>query len=134
MTSVLVVAEETAIRRLMASVLEGQGYAVATASTATDAYERLRTSTERLVAVFDYHLPDGGMGGGIGPMDILRLLIIDGEPLHRHGYVLLTERDLPPTAEAEAAAYGVWVLSIPFSIERLLDAVRWAERQLPAAD
>jgi hypothetical protein len=71
--------------------------------------------------------------------DVLRALEEDASELHRHAYLAILASDLPPSIEGQdtrmlLAAHGVRVLSIPFSLDDLLEGVREAEQRLAAAN
>jgi CheY-like chemotaxis protein len=123
---VLVVDDDDAIRRSLASALARSGFDVATANDGTPALRIAEVATPDLVVV-DYHMPTGGLA-------VVRAL------KQRHGaaiYVaVLTGEDDPATREICREAGADAVLTKPISpdeLRRVLTAAALALDATPAA-
>ena len=79
-----------------------------------------------LVAVFNYHLPDGA------GLEVLPAIAMGGNEMQRHRYVILTKQ--PPDAAARETAdrFGVEVVAVPCVLGDLLWAITRKARELDA--
>jgi DNA-binding NarL/FixJ family response regulator len=123
---VLVVVENIDLRRLLAASITNDGHPVAVASTLAEAQEVLRVSSAPLVAVFNYHLPDGA------GLEALPAIAMGGNEMRRHRYVILTKQ--PPDAAARETAdrFGVDIFVVPCVLGDLMWAIVRKARELDA--
>jgi two-component system, chemotaxis family, chemotaxis protein CheY len=115
MRSVLVVDDDADIRELLATVLEGHGYDVRTATNGQDALEKLRSKVPR-VLVLDLVMPvmDGWQ---------LRRAMLEDQDLARIPVVVITGAvDVVPDGDLRATV----LLTKPLRLPQLIDAVELA--------
>src|SRR5690348_12043418 len=123
-SSVLVVAEDVPIRSYIVGVLEAEGFDVETVSTAQAGFDRLLAAPQRMVAVFDFTLPDTDLDR------TLLTLMTYGTALQRHSYVVLTSRAPKRDVEMHAEMLGVQLVQIPFMMDHLAQILRDAQQRL----
>jgi len=113
MREILVVDDEPTIRHLLQTILESEGFSVATAEDGQAALERLAADPPA-VLLLDVRLR--GMDG----WEVLRRL----DALHTGTQVLLLTGDAKTAGMATTAAeHGAAVLEKPFDVDALLDVV-----------
>lgn len=128
MTRVLIVDDDRDTREAMRFLLEDAGYEVVEAPEGNAALDMLRTSRDRLVVLLDWMMP--GMGGA----EVLSAVANDGALSGQHAFVLVTASPayVSTTVIELASALSVPVVSKPFDVEVLLEAVAAAAQRLPA--
>lgn len=124
--SVLIADDDAAIRYLLSYALRDVGYIVDTAPDGELALARLRTSSERLVALIDLRLPK--MDG----VEVMRAVVADNALTQRHAYILLTAQEewIPPLLRTVLTKLHAPILAKPIHINHVLDKVRQAEQRL----
>jgi CheY-like chemotaxis protein len=126
MAPVLVVDDDNAVRNMIRLVLEDDGYTVLEASDGAAALALLRASYQPLVVLLDLAMP-GTPGEAV-------LRAVQAEPeLRRHIYVVITvsaASQFTPVVRSLVAAVCLEAVQKPFTINRLVEVVRRAERQI----
>lgn len=113
--TILLVEDETFVRRVAAEVLESAGYRVVIASTATEALQACRACSEPVdLLIADVVLP--GMSG--------RALATHVETLHSRARILLMSGYPEQLVLCELSAMNRKYLAKPFSAQSLLTKVR----------
>jgi CheY-like chemotaxis protein len=127
---VLIVEDDPAIREIEELLLQGEGYGVPEAPDGAAGLALLVRNKEALVALVDYRMPH--MDG----YNLLRTVAADGHRLQRHAYILVTAiRDLiSPPFEQLLASHDIPIITKPFDIDTLLDAMAHAQYHLEAGD
>jgi len=126
MTRVCVIDDNPAIREVVRLLFEDASYVVVEADDGLSGLALLQGSVEPLVAVIDHQLPH------LAGSELLDLVALDETLRQRHGYVFLTgdpHRAVEECGET-LAELAVPLVSKPFDIDELLEAVHTAERQL----
>lgn len=123
MWRVLVVDDDRAIRELLRTVLELEGFAVATAADGAQALELLTGANEAWLVLMDVMMP------GVGGMEVCRRLVAE-HLAQRHRVVLMTaglleDADCPPPARM--------ILRKPFDVDMLAGVMRALTHDLDAA-
>lgn len=129
MSSVLVVDDDQAIRRMLSEVLTLEGYTVQTAEHGGPALDMMRASRDRLVVILGLVMPH------VNGQDVLEAVAADETLTFRHAIIMVT-------AQAQAAQMGqiaelrerlgVPLIALPFTVEQLVDAVAMASARLTA--
>lgn len=126
---VCVIEDDADLREVIGELLNDAGYEVIEASNGLAGKALLEASLERLVVVLDYRLPvlDG--------CDLLEIVAQDEELRARHTFVMLSGLPQKTVEDCEEAldALDVPVLSKPFHIDELVEAVEQAEQRLEPA-
>lgn len=127
---VLVVDDDQAIRDALRLALEEEGYTVAEAADGVIALDMLRASDERQVVLLDFRMPR--MNGGA----VLTAVESDVQLARRDAFILITANlaTLPLSVATLLLRLDVPVISKPFDMDELLDAVEAAARRLFHAD
>jgi CheY-like chemotaxis protein len=123
---VLVIDDDEAIRLAMRAALEEWGgYTVSEAADGRVGLDLIRASSERLVVLLDLLMP------GLDGLAVLRAVDADEHLATRHAFVLVTvsRRATSPTL-TEGLSMPVKVISKPFEINEILDAVDEARQRL----
>jgi CheY-like chemotaxis protein len=112
---VLVVDDDERIREMLKTLLEGEGYAVATAADGLEAIEFLVQAQDAWIVLLDVMMPR--MSG----LEVCARLLAAGPPGTRHAVALMTgsqldAKDRPPLSRK--------ILDKPFTLPMVLDAVR----------
>ncbi|MGO8951641.1 MAG: YgjP-like metallopeptidase domain-containing protein [Ktedonobacterales bacterium] len=127
MPSVLVVDDEPAQRRLLREILTLEGRAVHVARHGGIALRRLRASTQSMVVLLGLMMPE------VDGEAVLEALAADETLASRHAFVMMTAAT-PRANEGRVAELrrqlGIPLISKPFSVSDILDAVEKAARQL----
>jgi CheY-like chemotaxis protein len=131
MCHVLVVDDDQPVRETIRLVLEDEGHSVTEVGEGDGAVALLKASPESLVALVDLHL---GPWTGINP--VLTALAIEPALADRHSYIWMTAESLERAEEATSPVrrYGVRLLTKPWDLDVLLDAVADAAQNLPGAE
>jgi CheY-like chemotaxis protein len=127
MPRVLVVDDDEAIRETLRFVLEDAGYSVVEAVNGLDALDILYTSVEPLVVLLDILMPRLSGAGVLG-------VAAEDEQMAEHNAFVLVTANPSPFSKPFALLLerlGVAVVSKPFDIDDLLDAVVQAAHRLP---
>lgn len=122
-TAVLVVENDPAIRGMLRTMLDLEGYAVEAVAGATEALHELRVMSEPRVVLVNQLLPD------VDGRTVLAAAATTAT-LRRHRYVLMST-----CATCESCVdlvHAAGLLPKPFSVEQLLDVVEVAASQLSA--
>jgi CheY-like chemotaxis protein len=124
MARVLIVDDGAANRKMATELLEAQ-YHVHTARNGREAFAVLRVTPHRLIVL---------LGGAMPTMtgwEALQAIMRDGALARRHVYIVLSAdwRLLAWARDQHTILYRM-VLRKPFTAEQMLHAVAWAARQL----
>lgn len=116
---VLVVDDDTALRRMLTMVFEDAEWEVLEAKDGPEALATLRSCHSRLVVLLDWKMPE--MSGE----DVLCAVKADPALVARHTYVLISGNaaNLSPHLAAVLRELSVPVLPKPFRIDELLRTV-----------
>lgn len=130
MTWVLIVEDDLGTRDFLQDLLSEGGYSVLEASEGRAGLELLRASSDHLIVLLDYRLPD------ISGMDILREVAADTRLRRTHAYLLVTAdaRRFSANDQAMQQELNVPVIAKPFEITVLLDAIAQAQQRLAQAE
>src|SRR5262245_25552611 len=131
MTRVCVIEDDEATRETVRDLLVDAGYDVVAAANGLIGYSMLTTSIERLIVVLDHKLPK------LDGCDLLELVAQDGQLRARHTFIFMTASPKRALEDCEEALeeLDVPLISKPFDIDELVDAVREAElRLMPVAE
>lgn len=127
-THVLVIDDDADICATLRLLLEDEGgYCVTDTADTEQALTLLHTSPQRLVVLFDYHMPRQESAA------LVALAEHEAPLAARHAFVCMTTTDserLPTTLKALLARYDVPLLTKPFDIAAVLAAVRQAEQRI----
>jgi CheY-like chemotaxis protein len=123
---ILVVDDDHAIREVLRLALEEDGYLVEEAANGVAALAVLSEPTMRYVVLLDYRMPR--LNGGA----VLDALEEDGRLDTQHAVLLLTANlnTLPLPLLQQVERLGVPILSKPFNVDEVLDAVEDAWQRL----
>jgi CheY-like chemotaxis protein len=128
MGTVLVIDDDRDIRGLLRYTLQEEGWAVLEAANGREGLDRLRASSEPLVALLDYRMPymDG--------FDVLRAVAANNALAARHAYLLITANpySLPSALPELAGTLGVPILGKPFDLDDLCTRIQHAHVGLAA--
>ena len=125
---VLVVDDNTGIRKTMRLALEDAGYTVYESADGVQALNRLRAHPHGLVVLLDLNLPKlDGWG-------VLRAVAAEKPLATRHRFLLLTAKSdtLPSTLTKLLRLLHAPVITKPCSLNRILDAVAGAASAISA--
>lgn len=126
--SVLVVAEEIELRRVLVADLMEQGLTVNVAPTVPDALRILRASPIPVVARFDYQVLD------VVSLDVLPTIVHGGPVLQRHLYVMVVLGPVSAEEQALVSRLGVDTLEVPYGkgelTQTMMDAVHELDERL----
>ncbi len=131
MTRVCVIEDDEATRETVRDLLEDAGYEVVTAANGLIGYSMLSNSLERLVVLLDHKLPK------LDGCDLLEIVAQDEQLRARHTFIFMTASPKRALEDCEESLeeLDVPLVSKPFDIDELVDAVREAERRLvPVAE
>ena len=128
MTTVLVVDDDRNLRRLVAAVLEAEGYDVLKAQNGIEALSFMCTTSQPLVVLLDLQMPQLGGAGVLGAVTA------DKKLTTRNRYLLMTghSRNLPVALANLLVSLHVPVLAKPFKVDQLLEMVGQSARTLPS--
>lgn len=123
---VLIVDDDEGIRETIHFALEDAGYTVAEAGDGLAALKQLRASTERMVVLLDLMMP------GLDGAGLLGAIAADARLSSQYAFVLITAntRTLTLAFATLLQNLSVPVLTKPFDIDTLLDAVATAAHRL----
>ncbi|MGH2516350.1 MAG: response regulator [Ktedonobacterales bacterium] len=123
---VLVVDDDQAIRDALRLALEDEGYAVAEAADGAIALDMLRAGEERRIVLLDYRMPRIDGGGVLTTVDS------DARLAGRDAFILITANlnTLSLSVATVLSRRNVPIISKPFDMDELLDAVAAAARRL----
>lgn len=126
---VCVIEDDTDLRETVRDLLNDAGYEVIEASNGLAGKALLEGSLERLVVVLDYRLP------ALDGCDLLEIVAQDEELRARHTFIMLSGSPRQTVEDCEEAIddLDVPVLSKPFHIDDLVEAVEQAEQRLEPA-
>ena len=127
MSSVLVVDDDVAIRKMLSEVLTLEGYTVQTAEHGGIALEMMRASRDRLVVLLGLVMPyvDGEA--------VLEAVAADEALATCHAIIMVTASNASMGRVAELRErLGVPLIPQPFKVEEILDAVEAAAARLDA--
>lgn len=124
MASVLVIDPDEGICATMRLLLEDAGYAVATTARPDRAFERLRSSPECMVVLFDAGVPRVSQG------QVTALAAVNDPRLRRHSYICMTTSSalMHPDLHTMLVTLGVPIIEKPFDLDAMLTAVDQAAR------
>ena len=128
-TRVCVIEDDTDLRETVRDLLNDEGYEVIEASNGLAGKALLEASLERLVVVLDYRLP------ALNGCDLLEIVAQDEALRARHTFIMLSGSPRQTVEDCEEAIddLDVPVLSKPFHIDDLVEAVEQAEQRLEPA-
>lgn len=126
MTQVLIVDDSFTLRQLIRATLEPAGYGIIEASDGEEGLAALRGSTEPLVVLLDYQMPN--MDG----MEVLQAVNDAGGPLLSHDYIVISgnQATFPSIFIDLLRHLSIRVLAKPFEREVLLATVGQAAERL----
>ena len=129
MTRVLVVDDDNSIRDALRLILEDAGYQVAEAADGMAALDVLRAAPDQLVVLLDLMMPKLDGAGVLGAV------AADPQLSKRHAYVMMTatSRTLGLAFARMLSDLAVPVISKPFDLDTVVDAVAQAASRLVAA-
>lgn len=126
LATVVVIDDDEGIRETVHVLLADAGYTVIEATNGLEGKQILEESQQRLIAVLDYRLPilDG--------CDLLEIAAKDEALRQRHTFIMMSASPQKTLDDCEEAIdeFGVPLISKPFDIDDLLDAVRQANERL----
>jgi CheY-like chemotaxis protein len=126
MAQVLIVDDDTEIRRALRGALEDVGYGVREAEDGKRALEMLRSEPDGMVVLLDVMMP--GMDGPA----LLQAVVDDTVLARRHAFVLITANiaAVPLEQARDRLRLGIPIVQKPFNMAVLLDAIAQAARRL----
>lgn len=125
MPTLLLIDDDADMQDVLPLLLQPEGYAVLTAAGGSTGLALLRASKDSLVVLVDRLMPR------LSGIDILRQ--VEADPaLQRHTYLLVTASPQGHTADEDALLdrLRVPVISKPFNLDFLLEAVQQAQQRL----
>lgn len=125
-TRVLIVDDDEGIRETIRLALEDAGYTIAEASDGLAALKQLRAGRERMVVLLDLMMP------GLDGAGLLGAVAADAQLSSQYAFVLITANTKTLTLAFATLLQNlsVPVLTKPFDIDTLLDAVATAAHRL----
>lgn len=118
---VVVLADNTAVRTILTTLLTAAGFAVSAAPEGTSCLERLSSHPARLVVVLDWLMP------GPDGLAMVHALADDTPGIRRHAFLLLAALYTGPTLRfLLPPGVPVTVMRKPFAVADFLDAVAQA--------
>ena len=124
--TVCVIEDDEGIRDIVRDLLTDEGYAVIEAATGLEGKQILDASAGRLIVILDYRLPvlDG--------CDLLEIVAQDEDLRERHTFIMMSASPAKTVEDCEEAIdeLDVPIISKPFNIDDLVEAVRQAEERL----
>lgn len=125
-TRVLIVDDDEGIRETIRLALEDTGYTIAEASDGLAALKQLRAGRERMVVLLDLMMP------GLDGAGLLGAVAADAQLSSQYAFVLITANTKTLTLAFATLLQNlsVPVLTKPFDIDTLLDAVATAAHRL----
>lgn len=125
-TRVLIVDDDEGIRETIRLALEDAGYTIAEASDGLAALKQLRAGRERMVVLLDLMMP------GLDGAGLLGAVAADARLSSQYAFVLITANTKTLTLAFATLLQNlsVPVLTKPFDIDTLLDAVATAAHRL----
>jgi CheY-like chemotaxis protein len=123
---ILIVEDESDIRRMLHALLEDEGYTVGEAVDGADGLAMIRASAHPLIVLLDYKMPR--MNGA----EMLRAVMADPPLAGRHAFIFVTANLLAfsPDLLKLLAAAAIPVVEKPFSISVLLEKIERASDRL----
>lgn len=125
-TRVLIVDDDEGIRETIRFALEDAGYTIAEASDGLAALKQLRAGRDRMVVLLDLMMP------GLDGAGLLGAVAADAQLSSQYAFVLITANTKTLTLAFATLLQNlsVPVLTKPFDIDTLLDAVATAAHRL----
>ena len=121
---VLIADDDAALTKLVASIVEGEGYLVATAQDGKAAYAALKSGAEFVAAIVDINMPY------IEGNDLVKFMRSDDR--FKEIPVIIITGDRDPRASAKALASGaVSFLPKPFTNQQLRTTLNAFARKVP---
>lgn len=123
MAHVLVFYDDSSIAMLIAEICEEEGHAVTVVHSVEDAHMVLRSSLHPMIALCerDHSSRDHSSRDPAGP---LFAIIRDHPELYgQHRYIAFTSWSLSDDEQALLDEVGVPLISVPFSLQQLIDAI-----------
>ena len=129
MTRVLVVDDDDDIRETLRVLLEDAGYEVAEAEDGKAALNALRKWNEGMVVLLDLQMPK------VSGIEVMQEVAGQKRLASRHAFIVVTAntKTLPLSFVQLLSQLQVPLISKPFDIDPLLEAVATAEERLEAA-
>jgi CheY-like chemotaxis protein len=125
MAHVLVVDDDQATRYALRWLLTDEGHEAAEASDGQMALDFLRTTLLRWVVLLDYLMP------GVDGLTMLGAVAADPSLARQHAYIAIpASPQLNRPAERLRAVLGIPLISKPFDLDTLLDAITQAGARL----
>jgi two-component system, chemotaxis family, chemotaxis protein CheY len=123
---ILVVDDESDIRRILRALLEEEGYTVSEAVDGADGLAVIRASAHPLIVLLDYKMPR--MNGA----EMLRAVMADPQLAGRHAFIFVTANLLAfsPELLQLLTAAAIPVIEKPFSISVLLEEIERTSSRL----
>ena len=123
---ILIVEDESDIRRMLRALLEDEGYTVGEAVDGADGLAVIRASAHPLIVLLDYKMPR--MNGA----EMLQAVMADPQLAGRHTFIFITANLLAfsPELLQLLAAAAIPVVEKPFSIAVLLEKIERASDRL----
>jgi two-component system, OmpR family, alkaline phosphatase synthesis response regulator PhoP len=124
--TVCVIEDDEGIRETVRDLLIDVGYDVIEASTGLAGKQILDASAERLIVVLDYRLP------ALDGCDLLEIVAQDEDLRERHTIIMMSASPARTIEDCEEAIdeLEVPIISKPFNIDDLLEAIRQAQMRL----
>src|SRR5690242_10565125 len=125
MARVLIVDDDGAVRALLCDTLAAQGHVIHTAANGSEALALLRL-TPHAVIVFI-----GGIMPVMNGFELLEAVLADGQLARRHVFIPMSANfGFLPWAKQRLGIPDLPLLLKPFSAERALAALQWAQERL----
>ena len=124
--TVCVIEDDEGIRETVRDLLTDVGYDVIEAATGLAGKQILDASAKRLIVVLDYRLP------ALDGCDLLEIVAQDEDLRERHTFIMMSASPTRTVEDCEEAIdeLEVPIISKPFNIDDLLEAIRQAQMRL----
>ncbi len=125
MARVLIVDDDSAIRALLCDALAAPGHVVHTAANGSEALSLLRLTPHSVIVFL------GGIMPVMNGFELIEAVLRDGRLARQHVFIPMSANfGFLPWAKQRLGIPDLPLLLKPFSAERALAALEWAERRL----